>query len=423
MSEAVGKQLLASLIDSKDGLQQFVGMGLEKQWFRTGEEEIYDYMVDHVTQYGTFPTRDTILKHTSELLPPITSEPPAYYLDQTKQRYVHTTIRKGLVDVEPLLVMKKPYEALEILNAMVLDLVLQKHGNKIVDFAADAHDMLKKDWEKKNILEWEGVEMGWPYMDKMTGGLETDDVVGIIGRPAAGKTYNVLHMAQHAWYHQKKKPLVISMEMKPLPIMHRLSAMYTHLPITKIKHMEISTKWKEKLWPELYNLKEFGTPFWIVDGGMASTVRDIALLASQLQPDCVYIDGAYLLRHPDKRLRRWERIAENVEAIKEDIGTALGIPTVASFQFNRDAVKKKKAIEDVGLEDIAGADAIGQICSIVLGLFQEDSVETLRQKRIDVLKGRYGETGRFNINWIFDLWPYMDFSEKPKETAKQLQFV
>jgi len=48
--------------------------------------------------------------------------------------------------------------------------------------------------------------------------------LAIVGRPAAGKTYKVLYMAHNAWWEQKKKPLVVSMEMKPLPLIQRIAA-------------------------------------------------------------------------------------------------------------------------------------------------------------------------------------------------------
>ena len=44
----------------------------------------------------------------------------------------------------------------------------------------------------------------------------------------------------------------------------------------------------------------------------------------------------------------------------------------------------------------------------MLGLFEEENVETLKQRRVKILKGRNGETGEFHDHWDFDV---MDFSE------------
>jgi hypothetical protein len=128
------------------------------------------------------------------------------------------------------------------------------------------------------------------------------------------------------------------------------------------------------------------------------------------------IDGAYLLSHEDKKLNKYQRVDANCEAMKRELAARCKIPVVASFQFNRVAAKKISKNEEkktdvelqVGLEDIAHSDAIGQISSIVLGFFEEQTPENINVKRVDILKGRGGEQGVFKCRWDFQ---HMDFSE------------
>jgi hypothetical protein len=95
------------------------------------------------------------------------------------------------------------------------------------------------------------------------------------------------------------------------------------------------------------------------------------------------------------------------------------VPVVISYQFNREVKKGAKAA-NVGVENIAYTDAIGQLSSVVLGLLQDESVETMMQRRIEILKGRSGEQGSYDINWIFDVGPkFMTFSEIPKQEASE----
>jgi len=172
---------------------------------------------------------------------------------------------------------------------------------------------------------------------------------------------------------------------------------------------------------DLSKLYEFELPFWIVDGNLTATVKDVILLARQLRPDVVYVDGAYLLRHPSPKASNWERVKDNAEALKQQLAGELGIPVVASYQFNREAAKK--SMDATGLEHIGGSDAIGQIATIVLGLFEPDSVETLNQKHVDIMKGRNGEMGGFDVNWIFDDYPFMDFSQVAEKSKDDLSFI
>jgi hypothetical protein len=145
-----------------------------------------------------------------------------------------------------------------------------------------------------------------------------------------------------------------------------------------------------------------------MNGNLAADVEDIYTLAYQMGCTVVIIDGAYLCRNKNTRLDRFTRAAENCETMKR-FSEDLKIPTFSSWQFNRQAAdKQKKAKEQAGLEDIGYSDAIGQISSIALGLFQEDSVEAAVKKQIRVMKGRGGEVGQFEINWDF---AKMDFSQ------------
>jgi replicative DNA helicase len=235
----------------------------------------------------------------------------------------------------------------------------------------------------------------------------------------SGKTFKLLYSMHHAWHTQKKRTMFVSMEMNPLALIQRVAAMHTHTGMNAIKGANLSSKKLKHVVSELQALGSEQEPCWIVDGNLSATVEDIWALAVQLEPDAIWIDGAYLLKHPNARINKFERIGENIELIKQRIATDMGIPVVCSYQFNRDATKLKKN-ESVGLEHVAGNDAIGQISSIVLGLFEEESVETIQRRVVKLLKGRSGEIGEFAINWDFKT---MDFSQYVEPTLADLNHL
>jgi hypothetical protein len=72
------------------------------------------------------------------------------------------------------------------------------------------------------------------------------------------------------------------------------------------------------------------------------------------------------------------------------------------------------------MDDIGYSDAIAQASSIALGLFEEDSIETVHRRRVDILKGRYGEVGHFLVHW---LWHPMDFGEHQEVAVAELQYL
>jgi replicative DNA helicase len=208
-----------------------------------------------------------------------------------------------------------------------------------------------------------------------------------------------LHGMINAW-NVNYTTLFVSMEMNSTPVVQRVVSMYTHTSIGELKTGQVSSKQYKKM-DMLMDGLSGAQGMWVADGRLSVSVNDLALLCRQLQPDVVYVDGAYMLRAGDKDrpVPRYERINQNSENIKM-LAEELGIPIVQTFQFNR-GMTKKKDIEDVDLEDIAGSDAIGQLSSLVLGTFQDDNIETKLCRKIRVLKGRSGEQGEFLINWRF----------------------
>jgi replicative DNA helicase len=260
--------------------------------------------------------------------------------------------------------------------------------------------------------------MGWPTVDEMTGGLLPGDVASMIGRPAAGKTFQMLYGCHHAWHEQEKPGMFVSMEMNPLAIQQRLAAMNAHVPMSKLKNAALSTTAMGKLKGALTAVSKKDVPLWVVDGNLTATVEDIWMLAEQLKPEVIYIDGAYLLKHPTEK-DRFKRVAENADLIKTRL--AGDRPVVCSWQFAKTASQKaKKKNETVGLEDIGYSDAIAQVSSLVMGLFEEESVETLQSRRIEILKGRNGEVGSFSTRWDFT---GMDFTELADVNLADLQIT
>jgi replicative DNA helicase len=403
-----GIKFVASVVHGAD-IKGLLSANVSDDYFLPSEQEVYGEVISHVKKFGAMPAVATVEKWLGGSLdePP---EVPAYYEEELRRRYVHRSLVKGITDAREYLDGSglDPDKALEVLTETVTLMTRQQYGLRMVDFR-DSLEMVTREYKKK-LTEGDeyGIMMGWPALDKMSGGILPGDLVSIVGRPAMGKTFKMLYSMHHAWWHQKKSAMFLSMEMLPLPLVQRLTAMHTSKNLTHLKNAELSTKGYKQVCTQLKGVQGHDVPCWIVDGNLTASVDDIWMLCRQLQPEVLFIDGAYLLSHPDRRMNKYEKVAENTEGMKKHLATDLGIPVVASWQFNRASVKKKKD-ETPGLEDIGYSDAIGQLSSIALGLFEDDSnVETKKKRKVDILKGRSGETGVFYLNWDFT---NMDFTQ------------
>lgn len=394
---SLGLALLGSL--SVFGSKEFVKVQVTEDFFVGGTEKTaYEIVKGHVLSYGVFPSPYTLTAKGVVL--PETSEPPQFYLDQMQERFLHRNLKQAVLEVQDLLNAGKPAEAHELLTGQVVALSCTIQSHRIVDFAFEGGRIILDEFHKQANPNKSNLIFGWPTLDAMTGGLTGGDVISFVGRPGMGKTYMMLYAALSAWKNGYV-PMFVSLEMKPLAIMQRLGAMASAVPINDLKDGFMTDTQQEKVVKVMAKAKKDGRPFWVVDGGVSATPEDILMLARQLKPDALFIDAAYLLRSTNKYLGKYERVADNIEFIKSQIAEALSIPVIVSYQLNREAEKKKKKKGEPGLEDIAYSDAIGQISSVVLGLFEDDNVETLLQRKVTILKGRNGEVGGFSIKWQF----------------------
>lgn len=406
MSSA-GRRLLSSIVYSGDA-HRYITMALTPDLFRESELVLFNAINNHVMQYGVIPAPETI----HDLLPddagPLVEvpEPPDFYLHEVEARYLHTTLSMLVSQSRELLVEKKADEAFSLITKHLTDLYASKRRRHLFDFR-DAYELVLSEYK----LAMAGgspttLLFGWPTLDEMTGGLREGDFCSYTGRPAAGKTFQLLYTAIQSWV-TGTTPLFISMEMNTTIIVQRLAAMATGVNLTKLLKAEMTNEKFALMKAGLKVVGEQDHPLWIVDGNLATKVEDIVFMCHQLKPTSVFVDGAYLLRHKDSRMNKWDKIATNAEMLKQVVATDLGMPVVASYQLNREVTKKKSA-DKKGVEDIYGSDAIGQLSTVSLGLFQEEGVETLKGREVTILKGRNGEAGKFKINWDFD---NMDFSE------------
>lgn len=402
---ALGLRVIRSLCEEQSPLRWHHAK-LSAKLFKPAEVEVFEWANNHLTKHHVLPTIETLEGKFPEMKTVGVVEPASYYIAHLESQYFYDLINH--TNLQSQAILKENPEAHEaaiaVLKAALNDVALQKYRNRILDVGKEGALELLQHYHNKN-LDDAIAEFGWPHLDVM-GRVRAGEVVSFIGRPAQGKTWKMLHVALYNW-RKLRNTLFVSMEMSPIPILERIGAMYAHTNYTQLKTSGYATPLYNKFRSNVLQMNKEGAKFYVVDGNLAASVDDIFTLADQLKCPLVLIDGAYLMRHPNSRLDRYNRAAENVELIKRG-STDLLMATFASWQFSREATKKTKKLEVVGLEDIGYSDAIGQISSVVLGLFQDDGIETMKKRQVRVLKGRSGETGQFEIHWNF---VQMDFSQ------------
>lgn len=372
------------------------------------EQKAYQYVRDHVRKYSSFPTADSVWEHTKLDIAEDPPEAAEYYLDRLRQKHIQVTLHKAASQCDELFSSQKlddSVKAVEILRTATFE-ALRKTQVMLYD-VRDAEEAIKAEQVKMTAGDkLYSIKFGWPTLDEMTSGFMGGDLISLVGRPSTGKSYLALYAAMRAWDEYDATILFVTLEMKALLLIQRLVSMASKAPLKALKKHSFF-EFKDAIEGAMAGFKTKGAPFWILDKGSALTVREVETMARFLKPDFIVVDGAYMLKHENKKLGRYERVAENTEMLK-DCSTDLDVPTLALFQFARSAEKKKKN-EEPGLEDIGYTDVVGQISTVAMGLFEEETgVQQVKRRKINILKGRNGEKGMFYVKWDFE---NMDFSE------------
>jgi replicative DNA helicase len=409
-------QRYVAAIIHKGKIEDLFKHGPTAYLFKGHEETLWSYVDGHVRKYGTLPDFGLVKADTGfDLAEQI--QPAEFYLDRARENHIQqeliaTIAKLGDTHLKPG--QGVPSEALKTLSEKTLELTTQRLGAQLHDYR-NAHDPILAAFKARLMGGQSGLQLGWPTLDTMTGGLRAGDLISIAARPGQGKTWMLLWAALHTWQTQGRVPLFVSMEMEALAIEQRLIAIQAQLSAKHIRDATLTSTSLKHMRQVLLKTKDFELPFWIVDGNLTSTVSDIHELVQQLKPGVTFVDGGYLLAHPTER-NRFVRVAENATLLKQVVCKLC--PVVATWQFAKPPKGQKKPASQSG-DDIGYSDAIYQLSSLALGLPQPDSVETITDRIVEILKGRSGETGQFRIKWDF-AWT-TDFSEVVESESEEFE--
>lgn len=386
----------------------YLQMGISEKLFPVeAEASLFKFFDAHVRKHASLPAAATILAHTGVKLPDV-KEPPSYYLEGLQRRYTEDSVERTMTAVSEVITEQGAdgaQAALDILRSAVREHDMVQAGRAMTDL----RETLALGYDQYLRIEagqqFEGaVRTSWPSLDNSARGFSQGDLVGICARPGIGKSWMLLWVALSAW-QDGKTVLFGSMEMSIDIVRERVLAMVAELPYTKLQQGTLEDAHKARIVDALGNVSQLAHGFYVVDGNLSAQVTDMEVIARQVGADAIYVDGAYLLKHPTER-DRYRRVAENVDLIKQRLCAIA--PTFTTWQLKRQESKKEKSVDDFDLEDIAYADAIGQACSVVLAIFDEtegdidySEDDTNCTRTIRVLKGRSGETGKFYVYWRF----------------------
>lgn len=429
---SAGLRLLTSIIER--GSTTTLRLLDEELLVDEEERQVYDYVRSHYRRYGRLPNLETVEADLNIRLPE-TPEPVDYYLDEVHNRHVYTEVREEFISLRDSL---RESDIPSILNSAnnIRRICTPFSGQQqeLITFSDLVEDLQEEYDYHHSMPGFSGIPTGWHFLDTETGGWQNGDLIYIVARPMVGKTHVLIHQARTAWL-SGKSVLFVSMEMTLKQIGMRFASHQSGLDPDMVRKGKLSNFAKRKFDAALATMGNTNN-FHLFAGNFKKNTDDLDILIQELNPDAVYIDGAYLMRPSSAPARsgRFELAAYLVDDLKR-MALMRDRPIIATSQFGRGAGKGGK---EGSLETIGYTDAIGTHASIVLSLksgkkhhkpivelvYDEEQGEHVPQvvghkdvsphRHMELLKGREGESGSFGINFSF---APLDFSEVPVHVA------
>lgn len=397
---STGKLFLSSVI--KSGQKNYLNrikdeLFLDKkgpQDART-ERELLGFIRQHVMSYRSLPSQSVLIQSGYEYLE--TDQPPEYYQQQIIKRSVYNSFKKFVDDMKPAIEhgfdLDKAFDLITGFSNTVSRLAITDKYKSLGELGKEIQGQIES---RKNGSPETFIPLGWPTIDKLTGGVTGGDLIYIVARPGVGKSQLLSYAAHHA-YTKGFAPLVLTMEMTDVQLARRIFGVAGKFNHDAIRRDIPDSEVERRLNETVDEIEKSETQFNVICGQVRQTVENIASLIDELKPDVVYIDAAYLLNLKNSNAKAWEKIALVGEKLKE-IAISRNVPIIMTVQFNREASKGKR----FQMDTIAGSDAIAQLGSVIIAVQPGQEPYEVERRSLEIIKNREGGVAEIEINYQFD---------------------
>ena len=252
-----------------------------------------------------------------------------------------------------------------------------------------------------------GLRTGFDNLDRITAGLQPEELIILAARPSMGKSAMAMNLALNVSKLNKEGHAgvaIFSLEMSNEQLAARMLSSEANVENTKIKTGSLSaTEWQH-LEGGIQTLSLLNIAF---DDSSAVTVADIRAKCRKLKQedrlDFVVIDYLQLIKGDDRSGNRQEEVAKISRALKQ-MARELHVPVLALSQLSRD-VEKREDKRPV-LADLRESGSIEQDADIVMFLYRGDYyIHDMEKKTGDVelsiAKNRQGIAG-IRLSFRFD---------------------
>lgn len=440
-TEAEQGVLGSMLISPRDSIGECVEMGMNDEWFYIpNNQTVFSVLLELWKEHQTFDLiiftqilRDRNLLKTVGGAGFITSlytfVPTAanleYYAEIVRDKYILRQIIASCTES-----VRRAFEEQDEVNTLLSDIErrtleirpAESHREQnIKDSVAEAIEGIEKLYETKGAVT--GLATGFHDLDRMTSGLQPQDMIVIAARPSMGKTALAMNIAEYAAIELRAPVLVFSLEMSRQQLVQRLICSRARVNLQKVRDGFLSDRDFPSITAAAAKIGD--SPLHIIDEKLYvdALVARARRLKSKKGIKLIVVDYLQLLRARGfKDDHRQQEVAHISGALK-GLAKELHIPVVVLAQLNREP--ERRGGGKPRLSDLRESGAIEQDSDVV-GLLvrgeiyaedEEERNEKAGEAELIIAKQRNGPIGEIDLTFIKE---YTRFEDRARAIQGEL---
>ena len=412
----VALQILNKILSTKD-FSIIDDNFLTSEYF-VGYTDEFQFIKDHVKQYGSVPDKETFLSKFPEI----------DLLEVTESdRYLVDTIREEYLYYKSVPVIQKAAELLKTdANAaaeyMIRSLRDLQPNYRLggTDIIADADERLKQFIERKFHQDDFFFTCGFEELDELIHGIQREEELFVIfARTNQGKSWVLEKMCTHIWQIGFNVGY-ISPEMGAVSVGYRFDTLYKNFSNKGLMWGKDDVD-ETEYGDYLKTLKTIKNSFIVAtpnDFDRKITVTKLKNWIQQYKLDLVAIDGITYMT--DERFKRGDSKTITLTNISEDLmslSMEMKVPILIVVQANRGDVANDDDNDGTPeLETIRDSDGIAHNASKVISIRQ--TKEGIL--KLEVKKQRFGAVGgKLNYQWDINTGAFIWIPSYDDATPKE----
>lgn len=411
-------QVLSKIIQS--GNFDIVDENMLNESYFPGYEEEFNFIQNHVKEYGNVPDKATFLGKFPEIELVEVTETDRYLVSALREENLYYRA-VPIIQNSAKLFQADSNEAVEyLMNAIkTLQPNYDLGGTNII---ADAKERYDQYIERKDHQEDWYFTSGFEELDDLIHGIQREEELFVIfARTNQGKSWVLEKMCTHVW-ELGFNVGYISPEMSASSVGYRFDTLFRNFSNKALMWgKEEVSDYEDYVNSLAENEHKFivSTPH---DFNKKITVTKLKNWIMQYKLDAIFIDGITYLT--DERFKRGDTKTTILTNISEDLmslSMELHVPVLVVVQANRTGVVDKDAEGTPDLESIRDSDGISHNASKVLSIRQKDNV-----LEMGIKKQRFGAVGgKLLYAWDIDTGkfehiPSYDDAERPEKTESKV---